>query len=256
MKRPPPYYLYIGLLASSLLWQDVAKGLSQDFRCITPDWPLGSHSESMKPDADVSPQGMIQIILGFIDHLNLKEVIFVGNNSGGALAQMMVATHPERIEKLILTSCDAYEIWLPYPFKLIEILAFVPGVLFLISNLMKWPKFRGFGGLSKRMPKETSDSFALPLSTSAGLRRDYGKFLRAISPKLTLEAAKHFDNFNKPVLIAWSRDDRFFPKKYGEKLHQQFHDSKIVLIDDSYTFSAIDSPNQLTNEIRSFLKGV
>lgn len=243
-----------GLLANSLLWQDVAKGLSQDFRCITPDWPLGSHSEPMKPDADVSPQGMIQIIFEFIDHLNLKEVTLVGNNSGGALAQMMVAAHPERIDKLILTSCDAYDIWLPYPFKLIEIFAFVPGVLFLISKLMKCPKFRGFRGLSKRMPKKTSDSFALPLSSSAGLRRDYGKFLRALSPKLTLEAAKHFDKFNKPVLIAWSHEDQFFPIEHANKLHQQFHDSKLIFIEDSYTFSAIDNPTQLTNEIRIFLK--
>jgi pimeloyl-ACP methyl ester carboxylesterase len=120
---------------------------------------------------------------------------------------------------------------------------------------MKWPKFRGFGGLSKRMPKETSDSFALPLSTSAGLRRDYGKFLRAISPKLTLEAAIHFNNFNKPVLIAWSHEDQFFPKAHANRLHQQFHDSKLVFIEDSYTFSAIDNPTQLTNEIRIFLQG-
>jgi len=256
-----PAILFVhGFLANSLLWQDVAKGLSQDFRCITPDWPLGSHSEPMKPDANVSPQGMIQIILEFIDHLNLNEVILVGNNSGGALAQMMVATHPERIEQLILTSCDAYDIWLPREFKTSEIAAFIPGGLFVIANVIKFfPKARhqtvAYGWLSKRMPKETSDSFALPLSSSPGIRRDCGKFLRAISPKLTLEAAKHFDKFNKPVLIAWSHEDRLFPIEHANKLHQQFHNSKLVFIEDSYTFSGIDNPNQLTNEIRIFLKG-
>lgn len=255
-----PTILFVhGLLANSLLWQDVAKGLSQDFRCLTPDWPLGSHLEPMKPNADVSPFGMVQIILDFLDHLNLKKVILVGNNSGGALAQMMVATHPERIEKLILTSCDAYEIWLPGKFKSSEIAAFIPGGLLLTANLIKYPIFRHtsyvFGGLSKYMSIEISDSFALPLSSSAGLRRDYGKFLRTLSPKLTLEASKHFDKFHKPVLIAWSSEDRFFPIENANKLHQQFNDSKLVFIDDAYTFSAIDNPDQLTNEIRTFLQG-
>jgi len=102
------------------------------------------------------------------------------------------------------------------------------------------------------MPKETSDSLALPLSSSPGISRDCGKFLRAISPKLTLEAAKHFDKFNKPVLIAWSHEDRLFPIEHANRLHQQFHNSKLVFIEDSYTFSGIDNPNQLTNEIRIF----
>jgi pimeloyl-ACP methyl ester carboxylesterase len=258
-----PTILFVhGLLANSLLWQDVAKELSLDFRCITPDWPLGSHSEPMKRNADVSPQGMIQIILEFIDHLNLKEVILAGNNSGGALAQMMVAAHPEKIEKLILTSCDAYDIWLPRKFKPSEIAARIPGGLFLIANIIKYPKFRSlpsaYGWLIKHlkcMPKEISDAFALPLSSSAGIRRDCGKFLRGISPKLTLEAAKHFEKYNKPVLVAWSRQDLLFPKELAEKLRQQFNDSKLVFIDDAYTFSAIDNPDQLTNEIRIFLQG-
>jgi pimeloyl-ACP methyl ester carboxylesterase len=89
----------------------------------------------MKPDADVSPQDMIQIILEFIDQLNLKEVNLVGNNSRGALAQMMVATHPERIEKLFLTSSDTYDKRLPRDFKTSEIAAFIPGGLFLIATI-------------------------------------------------------------------------------------------------------------------------
>ena len=107
---------------------------------------------------------------------------------------MMAERHPQRIQRLILTSCDAYDIWLPLRFKYLELAAFIPGMLWLLGQTMRIRALRrspfAFGWLTKRMPREVSDTVTAPFAQSAGARRDVGKFLRAISPRLTQRAAK------------------------------------------------------------------
>jgi pimeloyl-ACP methyl ester carboxylesterase len=57
-----PIVFVHGLLVNGDLWRKVVPGLARDFRCITPDWPLGSHELPMKPDADLSPPALAKLI--------------------------------------------------------------------------------------------------------------------------------------------------------------------------------------------------
>jgi pimeloyl-ACP methyl ester carboxylesterase len=253
-----PILFIHGVLANHQLWEQVALLLSAKYRCIVPTWPLGAHTQPMSKDADISPTGMVQIIVDFMDELRLERATLVGNDSGGALCQMMVQHYPQRIQRLVLTSCDAYDIWLPLLFKYLEYAAFIPGMLWILGQFMRIRVLRkapfAFGWLAKRMPKEISDAIAAPLAHSSGVRHDVGKFLRAISPRLTQEAGKSFASFSAPVLIAWSREDRFFPLSYAERLKCAFPNARLVLIDDAYTFSAIDNPAKLAKEINAFFE--
>ncbi|MDH4201187.1 MAG: alpha/beta hydrolase, partial [Spirochaetia bacterium] len=255
-KSQPILFIH-GVLVNHKLWELICPKLAENYYCIVPTWPLGAHTQPLHPDADVSPEGMVDIIISFMDALQLKRATLVGNDSGGALCQMMVERHPQRIHRLVLTSCDAYDIWLPLLFKYLEFSAFIPGMLWLLGQTMRIRPIRklpiAFGWLSKRMPRVVSDSIAAPLARSGGVRRDAGKFLRGISPKLTRKAAKSFSKFLSPVLIAWSRQDRFFPLEHAERLNRDFPDARLVLIEDAYTFSGIDNPTQLADTIKKFL---
>lgn len=252
-----PVLFVHGVLANFLLWEQVAQQLAEGYRCILPTWPLGAHTQPLRKDADTSPEGMLQIIVGFMDALQLERATLVGNDSGGALCQMMVERYPQRIQRLVLTSCDAYDIWLPLLFKYLEFSAYIPGMLWLLGQTMRIRVVRrlpfAFGWLAKRMPRELFDGAAASLAQSSGVRRDVGKFLRGISPRLTQQAAKSFAGFNAPVLVAWSREDRFFPLAHAERLQRDFPTARLVLIDDAYTFSGIDNPVQLAGVINSFL---
>ncbi|HEV2814207.1 MAG TPA: alpha/beta hydrolase, partial [Solirubrobacteraceae bacterium] len=63
-------YLMGGSLFGELSTRLAARGL----RCISPTWPLGAHTEAMKPDADVTPRGVATIIAAFLDALELEDV--------------------------------------------------------------------------------------------------------------------------------------------------------------------------------------
>ena len=53
----------------------------------------------------------------------------VANDTGGAIAQMLVTERPERIGRLVLTPCDCYENFFPPAFKPLQWLARVPSAL-------------------------------------------------------------------------------------------------------------------------------
>lgn len=253
-----PAVLFVhGVLANGLLWYDVAERL-ENVRCIVPDWPLGAHSVPLNRDADLSTAGVVSLIIALLDSLKLERVTLVGNDSGGALCQLIIARHPERLHRVVLTSCDAYDIWLPLLFKYFEFAAFIPGALWLLATSMRWRPLRrlpiALGWLAKRLPRATSDAFTAPLARSAGVRADVAKFLKAISPKDTLAAAAHFRTFTAPVLIAWSREDRFFPLNHAHRLQAAFPHAELKLIDDAYTFSPLDNPAALAAAMNDFFK--
>ena len=94
--RGEPLVFVHGFLVDGRLWRKVTPRLERDFRCIAPDWPLGSHEVPMNRDADTSPAGVAKIIAEFLEALDLKNVTLVGNDSGGALCQIVATEHPER----------------------------------------------------------------------------------------------------------------------------------------------------------------
>ena len=122
-----PIVFVHGLLVNANLWRKVVERLSPDFRCITLDLPLGSHTLPMPEEADLSPPAVADLVADAIEALGLEDVTLVGNDSGGAIAQMLVTTRPERIGRLVLTSCDYRDEFPPAMFAYFEPAARDPG---------------------------------------------------------------------------------------------------------------------------------
>jgi pimeloyl-ACP methyl ester carboxylesterase len=253
-----PMVLVHGLLTNGELWRDVAPVLASDFHVIVPDWPLGSHPIALHADADLSPLGIAAIVAEFLAALQLENVTLVGNDTGGAICQLVAVHHPERIGRLVLTPCDAYENFLPPAFRPLQVLAHVPGAVFAIAQTMR-PGFArrlplAYGWVSKRADDALTASWIEPALTNRGVRHDLASFLTQISNTLTLSVAQHFGEFTKPVLIAWAPEDRFFGLRYGERLAKAFPNARLELIEDSYTFTPVDQPARTAQLIAQFAR--
>ena len=251
-----PIVLVHGLLADGRLWQDVAPILAADFRVIVPDWPLGSHTQPLGSGADLSPTGLAAIIAAFLSQLGLEDVTLVGNDTGGALCQLVAVHHPERVGRLVLTPCDAYENFLPPAFRPMQALARVPGAMLLVAESMRIGALRqaplAYGWLAKRIPSSLTASWVTPARRNRAIRRELSAILAGISNRYTLEAAQRFPTFHKPVLVAWAPEDRFFKLAYAERLAREFPDARLELIEDSYTFVPIDQPRRTAELIAAF----
>src|SRR4051812_43432776 len=93
-----PVVFVHGLLVNADLWRHVLPAVAAEgFRCLAPDWPLGAHRRPMDPGADLTPPGVAQLIADFLVALDLHDVLVVANDTGGALTQLLMTQHPERI---------------------------------------------------------------------------------------------------------------------------------------------------------------
>lgn len=252
-----PIVFVHGFLVDGRLWQGTAESLADGHRCIRPDWPMGSHKAAMKADADLSAPGVARLIADFIAALDLDRVTIVGNDSGGAISQILVTSHPERIARLVRTNCDSYDNFPPSVFKLMPPLARVPGAMTAMGLPMRLGLFRrlAFAPFAKRpVAPELLEDWAAPSLTDAGVKRDTRKFTIGMNKRHTLEAAKHFAELRMPVLLAWAPDDRFFKLSDAERLAAAIPNARLETIADAKTFVPLDQPERVAELIAGFVR--
>ena len=250
-----------GLLVDGRLWRKVTPSLEKDFRCIVPDLPLGAHTIPMNLDADATPPGLARLVLELIEKLDLRDVTLVGNDTGGALTQIAMTESPERIARVVLTPCDAFDNFLPPMFKGLQILARVQPLLTAFVQPLRLRPLRrlpiAFGWLTKRpnSDPEVEDAWVRAFFTRRETRRDVARILRAIDARYTNEAAERLPSFGKPVLIAWATEDKVFPLEHAHRLADLLPDARVEEIADSYSFVPEDQPERLAELIREFASG-
>jgi pimeloyl-ACP methyl ester carboxylesterase len=250
-----PVVFVHGYLVDHRLWDGVVDRLSDRFRCIAPDWPLAAHQVAMNPDADLSPPGLSRLIADFLTKLELEDVTIVGNDSGGAISQVLVTTHPDRIGRLVLTNCDTHENFPPGPFKAMPPVAKLPGGMFAISLPFRIPAVTraAFAPFAKtKIPKDLIASWMQPAKTDSAVLRDAGKVTAGMNKRYTLEAAEKLRGSKLPIRLLWAPDDRVFPISYAERLASETGNAEIVRIADARTFVPLDQPGRVAEEIADF----
>jgi len=254
-----PVVFVHGFLVDGTLWADVPDRLAaRGLRCLVPTWPLGSHTEAMRPDADLSPRGVARVVLSFLEALDLTDVTLVGNDTGGAVCQLVLDENSSRIGRLVLTNCDAFDTFPPFPFDQLFRAARRPGAGKALLQAMRVGRLRtsklGFGWLvHRRLTAAETRSWATPYLTDAGVRRDVATFARGWTGDELTDAATWLSRFDRPVLLVWARRDRFFKLALAERLAATFPDARLVTVDDALTFLALDRPELLADEITALV---
>ena len=248
-----------GALVNANLWRKVVAALSADFRCVALDLPLGAHQTPRPPEADLTPPAIADLVADAIEELGLEDVTLVGNDTGGAICQLVATRRPERIGRLVLTSCDAFDNFPPKQMKPMMPLFRLPGAIWALSVPMRSKAVRArlitlMRATKRPVDQKAADSYALPPTESAGVRRDIQKLLSGADKRYTLEAAERLRDFERPALIAWSRTDYFFPGRHAERLAEILPDARLEWVEDAYTFSPEDQPERVAELISSFVR--
>jgi len=247
-----------GLLVNANLWRKVVPRLSPDFRCVTLDLPLGSHIEPSGGD-DLTPPGLAALVCDALDALELEDVTLVGNDTGGAISQIAVTTRPERIGRLVLTPCDYRDVFPPKLFKPLLALARVPGATQGVLNSLRPRAARrlppAYGWLTKRpIEKQAEDTYVLAALAEKAVLAELNDVLAGIDTRHTNQAADRLPAFDRPALLAWASEDRFFRNGIPEALASTLPNARLEWISDSYTFVAEDQPERLAELIAGFVR--
>lgn len=250
-----PVVFVHGYLVDHRLWDGVVDRLSDRYRCIAPDWPLAAHRVPMNRDADLSPTGIARLISDFLTKLELSDVTIVGNDSGGAISQVLVTSHPDRIGRLVLTNCDTHENFPPGPFKAMPPLAKLPGGMQLIAapfriEAVARHAFKPFA--KTKIPDELIASWMEPAKSDRAVLRDAGKVTAGMNKRYTLAAAEKLRSSDLPIRLLWAPGDKYFPISYAERLAGEAKNASLEPIPDASTFVSLDQPERVAEEIAEF----
>lgn len=249
----PVVVLIHGLFADGTHWDKVIAELGSDRRVIVPDLPLGAHRRAMDPDADLRPAGIATLIAEFLERLDLDDVTLVGNDTGGALCQIMAADHPKRLGRLLLTNCDAYKNFLPLFYRQLQLFPRLPGGMTLLAHMPKVIGRALFRPLTtKPMPKDQLNRWLGAPGADPGVKHDLGKVLRGITNKETMRAIETLRRSAPPTLLVWGERDLFFKPRYAHRLAKDIPGSRLEWIPDSRSFTPFDAPVELARHIREF----
>lgn len=259
----PVLVLLHGLLMDGSLWDEVAADLTADHRVIVPTLPLGAHRRPVRAAADLSLYGLARLVVEFVERLGLRDITLVGNDTGGALVQLVMAESPAALGKAVLVSCDAFDNVPPgLTGKAVVLIGKLSPALFgVVMQQMRIRAIRrlpiAFGWLTKRGDAVTRQ-WLTPLLTDTAIRRDTVRLLRAIGAdrRVLIGAAEALPGFDRPTLIVWASADRVMPPAHGRRLAALLPHSTLVEVDDSYTLIPLDQPVRLARIIREFVSSV
>lgn len=252
----PPILFVHGILVDHRLWLKVAEELAHNgFRCILPDWPLGSHTVPVDPGVELTPVSVAEMVNEFIGVLDLRDPTLVGNDTGGGLCQLLIDAHPDSVGRLVLTNCDAFDKFPPFPFNVVFATMRGPRSIRALSKLMRVAALRrsplGYGLLLRPEDDALTAAWVAPMSTDRRIAQNLATLLRGVAAMDLVDVATRLPRFSKPVTIVWGMADRSFRPSLGRKLAALFPNASMVEVPGARTFVALDAPRAVVDAIET-----
>jgi pimeloyl-ACP methyl ester carboxylesterase len=252
----PPVVFVHGFLVDSTLWDPVADRLAAaGVRSYLVDWPLGSHRTPMSPDADLGPAAVAELIGHVLETLGLDDVTIVGNDTGGAICQLLVADEKQRrVGRLVLTNCDAFENFPPKAFAPLFAAAKRPWLTTALLAPMRLRLLRhsplAYGMLLRR-PRDAdlTRGWITPALSDRRIRDDIARFARGLDRRSLVAAEPGLRRFDRPVRIVWGAADRFLTLATARRLVDTFPDAALIEVPNVSTFVPIDAPDAVVDGI-------
>lgn len=232
-----PAALFIhGVPLNGYHWRHELAGLGSLRRCLAPDL-LGLGYTKPAADQDLSFEAQAGMLLECLDALGIDRIDLVGNDSGGAIAQILATRAPERIRSLTLTNCDTHDNWPPPAFQPAFERAkagqFGQGLAMALAHPAT---VRSGGGLGAafQFPEALTDPllgvYLTPITASAERQRLVDRYVSGMDCAQTLRIHEQLQAFVAPTLIAWGDSDVFFPVRWAHWLGDTIPGTRKVVV--------------------------
>ncbi len=260
----PPVLLLHGCPFSSFVWRKVIPLLSDSFRCLAPDL-LGLGDTETPAGADWALPAQEAMILGLLEELGVDRVSVVGHDHGGAIAQLLAARHPDRVDRLVLCNVEAYDNWPSADERPLVRLTQTP----VIGDLV----LRAYGtrrvhrlllSLGKAvqdtrvLDDELIDGYIRANASDPHRRAKTARFLAGqLDPtnnRWTMDVVDGLRRFDHPTLLLWAASDPHFGPSWAERLRDDIPGVvELVLLPDTGHLLMEERPDDVADHLRRFL---
>lgn len=247
-----PVVFVHGVFLSDLLWAPAIELLPPGLRAIAFDLPGHGHSDAIAGfRSDVA--SVARLLLGAIDGLGLTGVHLVGNDSGGAIAQVMAATEPGRFASLTLTNCDTQgNIPPPGIAPLVE-LARQGALVAVLEQMQQAPELvRGEAGFGPSLqdPDRLTDAHIAaivgPVVASPAKALQLQELVGSFTPDDLTSVQDALRDLPIPTLVAWGDDDSLFGPEWGVALAEHLGaEARLVPVEGGRLLFPFERPAEL-----------
>ncbi|GAB7070556.1 alpha/beta hydrolase [Mycolicibacterium hodleri] len=253
----PPVVLLHGLLMNDAQWDVVLPLLPAGHRYLLPLLPMGGHRIPMRPDADLTMPGMVDLVADFLDALDLTDVVLVVTDWGGPLFLTDVG-RDDRVGRMIVCPSEAFENFPPgLPGKVTWLVTRTPLTVSIAMRMLAvgWLRRRYlvFGMMAKKpIPQALVDRWFAHALRHTALRRDLIKYARSrfVTSEL-VRATESLARFDGDVLVLWSRNP-VMPDRHAHRL-TELTNATLRYVDDAHVLIMLDQPEQTARAIGAFL---
>jgi pimeloyl-ACP methyl ester carboxylesterase len=245
-----------GFPLNGFQWRGQLERLAPYRRCIAPDL-LGLGYTEVPAGQSVAPDAQVAMLVGLLDKLGVATVDLIANDSGGAIAQLFLVRHPQRVRTMLLTTCDT-EIDCPPP-ALVPVIELAREGRFVREWLVPWLADKtlarspeGLGGMTFTYPSQPTDEaieyYLDPLVSNAARTHAYAlalekNSLAGIEPLLKRSTA--------PTRIVWGTGDTIFSPESADYLHRTLGNSRGVRkVEGAKLFFPEEFPDLIAEEAR------
>lgn len=249
-----PVALFVhGVFLNADLWGHQVADLSGVRRCIAVD--LLAHGDSPAPTGHLTIGTQAAMVVEFLDALEIEEADIVGNDTGGAVAQILAAAHPSRVRSLTLTDSDVHDNFPPEAFVPIRDLAASGLLADAVTTMAQDPAaIRAALGTSLRDPEGIPDEVLLGFFrpfTDRSKAASLEDYVAGMESSQTVAIRDGLARFDRPTLIVWATDDVFFPVEWAVWLEDTVPGVvRSVRVEGARLFFPLEQPDALTDELR------
>lgn len=228
-KGPATLFLH-GFPLNGFQWRGIIPQLSTARRCIAPDFLALGYTEVRDGQA-VTPRNQLEMVVELLDKLSISAADIIANDSGGAIAQLLVARHPERVRSLLLTNCDT-EPDSP-PAAVLPVIQLARAGKFADEWLVPWladkvlaRSEKGLGGQCYANPAHPTDEaieiYLGPLVSSPQRKALTDAYAVGLAPNPLSGIEDGLRKCKVPTRVVWGMADKIFSNKSPDYLARTF----------------------------------
>jgi pimeloyl-ACP methyl ester carboxylesterase len=201
------------------------------------------------------------MLAALLDHLRIDAVDLVANDSGGLVAQLFTASHPDRVRSLLLTNCDVDEDNPPRQFLPFAELArrglFAERALLPQLNDKQLARSaKGLGGLTYTYPEKLSDeaieTYLRPLVATPLRRAQVDQYAVSLATNVLVAIREPLRSWKGPARFVWALNDPLFPIEWAEWLDAALPNSKgIRPVPGANLFFPEEMPDLIVEEAKA-----
>ncbi len=244
-----------GVFLNAGLWRHQLAGLADLRRCIAVD--LLAHGQSPCPPSgrELTLGLQAEMVLAFLDALGIDSADLVGNDSGGSVAQLIVARAPQRVRTLTLTNCEAHDNFPPAAFASVHQMAREGTLAAGLAALAADPDLARAAMASglehpERLSDETALGYFAPFASTEKAEAVQG-YVASMDSSVTVAIRDDLARFGHPTLIVWGTADQFFAVSWARWLAATIPGTvRCVEVDGAKLLFPAERPETLNRELR------